>query len=344
MFAGQKVIDVHGHFSTPREVNAFARSLASSPHPERERLEMSDELLDTRVGPHVEGLDARNIDLQVLSPRPVGMMHPEPLPVQEVWCRTTNDLIARMCQMYPGRFVGMAQLPQNSALDTRNCLPELERCVKDFGFVSAIVNPDPSGLRDVPGLHEEYWYPLYEKAQELDIPLMIHTSHSKDPRIAPIPHNYQLNSVWEEYLASQLFVHTNVFDVFPRLRVVIPHGGGAPSRHYNQDQREGPTREQIRTRFADNLFFDTCGYDQDWMSAVIRQKGIDMMVFGTEAGALASPDAPKYEGRGAAPNPVTGKRPDDIVALIDSLDFLSTEDKVKIFNGNVLKVFTKLAA
>jgi hypothetical protein len=106
--------------------------------------------------------------------------------------------------------------------------------------------------------------------------------------------------------------------------------------------REGPTREQIKTRFTNNLFYDTCGYDQDWMYAVIRQKGVDMMVFGTEAGALASPDAPRYEGRSAEPNPITGKRPDDIVALIDSLEFLSTEDKVKIFNGNVLRVYSRL--
>lgn len=342
MFEGQKVIDVHGHISTPREFNAFGKLLTTSPNPRRERLDMPDELLDTRIGPHVKGLDGRNIDVQILSPRPVGMMHFEGLAVQEVWCRTTNDVIAQACRMYPDRFVGMAQLPQNVALDTSNCVPELERCVDEYGFVGAIVNPDPGGLRDAPGLDQEYWYPLYEKAQELDVPLMIHTSHTRDPRVVGIPHNYQLNSVWEEYLASQLYVHTDVFEVFPRLKVVIPHGGGAPSRHYNQDQREGPTREQIRTRFANNLFYDTCGYDQDWMAATIRQKGVDMMVFGTEAGALSSPDAPRYEGRSEAPSPITGKRPDDVLALIDSLPFLSSQDKIKIVNTNVRTVYGRL--
>lgn len=365
MYAGKKVIDIHGHMSAPPQFRNYAMTLMTQRSPRNPKLRLSDELLDTSVGRHVRGLDARNIDVQILSPRPVAMIQWEQPHIQMQWAQTTNDVIAQMCKLYPGRFVGMAQLPQNSRMDTSNTVDELERCISELGFVGAIVNPDPSGQRDAPGVDSEYWYPLYERAQELDAPLMIHPSVSKDPRIVGVPHNYQINNVWEEYLACQLYIHSDVFKSFPRLKVTVCHGGGAISRHFNEDQRQGPTRQEIRERFADNLYYDTCGYDLDWMTGTIRQKGVDSMLFGTEVGGVGGEDG---EGGGGGPdgqearpraveggeggsprrsggvrvNPATGKAPNDVVALIDAVPDLTIEDKIKIFNTNVRKVYTRL--
>jgi 4-oxalmesaconate hydratase len=55
------------------------------------------------------------------------------------------------------------------------------------------------------------------------------------------------------------------------------------------------------------------------------------MMFGTE-----------FPGSGGAARPDTGKPSDDVLPVIDSLPFLSSEDKIKIFNKNALKVFTKV--
>lgn len=323
MHNGYKVIDVHGHMTTPPHFRQFAANLVSLNSPQK--FELSDEQLDRAQERHFKVMDERNIDVQLLGPRPVAMWHWMRPFLQEVWCRVTNDVIARICKLHPDRFVGMAQLPQNSKLDTRNCIRELERCVKELGFVGAYLNPDPAGDKQTPGMDDEYWYPLYEKAQELDIPLVVHPSVSYDRRIEIIPHNYQMNNYIEEFIALQLLTHSNVFQTFPRLRVLICHCGGALNRFI-------PTDHHIAQKdLSKNLFFDACAYDVNFLTAAIKQKGVDQMLFGTEA-----------PGSGGAVRPDTGRPSDDLVPVIDSLEFLSSEDKLKIFHKNPLKVFTRV--
>ncbi len=190
MYNGQKVIDVHGHMSTPPHFRAFAYNLIALRSPGGTDLEISKELMDGALARHFRIMDERNIDLQMISPRPVAMMHWEAPFIVNKWTRVTNDIIHQQCQMHPDRFVGIAQLPQNSKLNTSNCVPELVRCIKELGFVGALVNPDPGADRQTPGMDMEYWYPLYEKAQELKAPLIVHPAISRDPRIEIIPHNY----------------------------------------------------------------------------------------------------------------------------------------------------------
>ena len=94
---------------------------------------------------HLRLLDAQGIDLQLLSPRPVAMMHWERQFLVDQWTRVTNDLIARQCKLHPDRFQGVAQLPQTRGCDMVRCADELERCATEHGFVGAILNPDPGG-------------------------------------------------------------------------------------------------------------------------------------------------------------------------------------------------------
>lgn len=324
MYQGLKIIDVHGHMSTPPHFRAFFASLISMNTPST-NLPMTDEQLETAQKEHLKSMDERNVDVQLLGPRPPAMWHWTRPFLQEVICRLTNDVIARIVKLHPDRFAGMAQLPQNPELDTRNCIPELERCVKELGFVGAYVNPDPGGKRQAPAMHEEYWYPLYEMAQELDVPLMVHPSTSLDPRFEVIPYNYQMNNYIEEFVALQVLSHSNVFQKFPRLKIVICHCGGALDRFI-------PTDPQIAQKdLSKNLFYDACAYDVNFLTAAIKQKGVDQMLFATEA-----------PGSGGTIRPDTGRPSDDMFPVIDSLEFLSTEDKVKIFHKNALKVFTKV--
>jgi len=327
MFNGQKFLDVHGHMSTPPHFRAYAYNLIALRSPGEGGADIPEEALDAAQKRHLKVMDDRNIDLQLLSPRPVAMMHWEAAFLVDKWTRVTNDTIHRIHTMYPDRFVGIAQLPQNSKIATSNCVAELERCVTEYGFVGALVNPDPAGDRQTPGAHTEYWYPLYEKAQQLDVPLIIHPSISKDPRIEIVPHSYQINNVTEEYIWTQLMLHSDIFKTFPRLKIVVCHCGGALSRFIEVDARHAGRLSQM----TNNLFFDTCAYDETFLAAAIKQKGVDQMLFGTEA-----------PGSGGAVRPDTGRTSDDMVPIIDEIEFLSTEDKLKIFNANVKKVFTRL--
>jgi predicted TIM-barrel fold metal-dependent hydrolase len=324
MFQGHKVIDVHGHMSTPPHFRGHLGAMISLNTPGR-KLELSDEQLENAQKSHLKGLDDRNIDVQLLGPRPVAMWQWTRPFLQEAICRITNDVIARIVRLHPDRFIGMAQLPQNAERDTSNCIAELERCVNQLGFAGAYVNPDPDGKKTAPGMHDTYWHPLYAKAQELDVPLVVHPSTSFDPRIEIIPHNYQMNNYTEEFIAMHLLSHSNVFELFPRLKIVICHCGGALNRFI-------PTDHHIAQKdLSKNLFYDCCAYDVDFLTAAIKQRGVDQMMFGTES-----------PGSGGAVRPNTGRASDDLFPVIESLEFLSTGDKLKIFHKNPLKVFTRV--
>ena len=220
MWNNTKVIDVHGHMTTPAEFRGYAANIVAQNYPAK--LSISDEALDRALKRHLDVMDERNIDLQLLGPRPIAMWHWMRPFLQEDWCKVTNDVIAQTCKLHPDRFVGMAQLPQSPDLkDTKNCAAELERCVKDYGFVGGYLNPDPGGKKEVPGVDSEFWFPLYEKAQALGAVIMVHPSASYDPRLEAIVANYQVNNVTEEYIAMMLYQHSHVLDTFRDLKIVI---------------------------------------------------------------------------------------------------------------------------
>jgi predicted TIM-barrel fold metal-dependent hydrolase len=328
MYNGVKVLDVHGHVSAPNgNGSQLVGSMLASNTPMR-RLQagipgFSDDDFRASGKRHADLMDDHNIDVQIIGPRPflmLGWMQPHLLPG---WTRFVNDAIAKQCTLYPDRFLGAAQLPQQStAPDLSHCLPELERAHKELGFVAAYLSPDPGGQRTTPGMHEPYWYPVYEYCQKNSLPIIVHGTNSHDPRIGIIPQNYQIGFVVEQYIATQLLSHGDVFDRYPELKVVICHCGGALDRFIKTDHH------LAQRDLSQNLFFDTNALDLNFLEAAIKQRGVSQTCFGTEV-----------PGSGAAVRPETGRPGDDLVPIISSFPFLSEDDKMDIFNRNPLKVF-----
>ena len=185
---------------------------------------------------HVELLDERGIDVQILGPRPFLGMGWMPAHLQPSWTQHVNDLVDLQCRSFPDRFIGACQLPHDvHASDASHCLAELDRCVGELGFVAAYVSPDPDGKRTAPGVHSPWWDPLYARCVELDVPVIIHGTANGDPRAADIPNNYQLNFLTEQYLAGQFLTRGHVFERHPQLRVLICHCGGALERFIATD-------------------------------------------------------------------------------------------------------------
>ncbi|MQF86998.1 MAG: amidohydrolase [SAR202 cluster bacterium] len=323
MFDGMKVIDCHGHMTTPPGFRAAIANWVSQntgPSNHGSFPELSDEAMANANQRHLDMLDDHSIDYQLISPRPIAMWHWMRPHLQYDWAHFTNDTISQIMRLWPERFGGIAQLPQNRDLDGSHLVDELERTVKTMGFVGALVNPDPGGDRLTPGMNEKYWYPLYEKAQELNAVLMIHPSVSYDKRWEIVPANYQMNNVVEEYIAMQLLEHGRVFDDFPNLKVFICHGGGALHRFIKEDYHRG------NRDLSNNLWFDSCVLERNVLEAMIKQKTPQQVLFGTEA-----------PGSGGAKRPESGLPSDDLVPVIGDMDFLSAEDKKDIFRENIFR-------
>jgi 4-oxalmesaconate hydratase len=251
--------------------------------------------------------------------------------VSLAWTRACNDLIKRVVDLYPRNFAGVCQLPQSPGVPIANSVRELERCVRELGFVGCNLNPDPSGGHwRAPPLTDRHWYPFYEKMVELDVPAMIHVSASCNPNFHATGAHY-INA---DTTAFMQFIEGDLFRDFPSLRFIIPHGGGAVPYHWGRYRglADMLKRPALAQHVMKNVYFDTCVYHQPGIDLLVEVIDIDNILFGSEmVGAVRGID------------PQTGHYFDDTKRYIDALP-ISTEDKRRIFELNARRVYPRLDA
>ena len=334
------IIDCHGHYTTvPRKLHAWRdRQLAAVADglepPSTAELDISDEEIRQSItAGQLKLQKERGLDLTLLSPI-AGMMghHLGDARSSEVWSTLCNNLVHRVCRLFPDAFVGVCQLPQSPGVLPANCIAELERCVTQLGFVGCNLSPDPSGgyWRDPP-LTDRYWYPLYEKLVELDVPAMVHVSGSCNPCFHGTGAHY-LNG---DTTAFMQFLAADLFSDFPTLRFVIPHGGGAVPYHWGRYRglAQDMKKPRLERHLLNNVFFDTCVYHQPGIELLAKVIPVDNILFGSEMiGAVRGID------------PEAGFHFDDTKRYIDAVPFLDEAAREKILERNVRRVYPRLDA
>ncbi len=165
------IIDVHGHYTTaPASLGAWRdRQIAGladpAKSPNASDLKIGDdELRESIESNQLRKMKERGSDLTIFSPRASFMAHHiGDFQTSSTWAAICNELCFRVAQMYPDHFVPATMLPQSPGVDPASCVPELVKCVEQYGNVGVNLNPDPSGGRwDSPPLTDCHWYPIYE--------------------------------------------------------------------------------------------------------------------------------------------------------------------------------------
>ena len=334
------IIDCHGHFTTTpaqvaefriRQIAEFKRTGQSL---NQQPPAVSDDEIRAGIEPNqLKSMKDRGIDLTIFSPRAIGMDHHEGNEATNlVWARYCNDLVHRVCQLYPDYFVGVCQLPQARGVPPGKAVfEELERCVLELGFIGANLNPDPSGghWSDPPLSDKSWWYPLFEKIVELNVPAMIHVSGSCNPHFNAVATHY-ING---DTTAFVQFLTSDIFKDFPSLKFIIPHGGGAAPYHWGRyrgiaiDMGLPPLEEKLLS----NVFFDTCVYHQHGIDLLLKVVPANNILFASETvGAVRGMD------------PLTGHYFDDTRKYIEASEAVSTDVKKKIYSDNALGVYPRL--
>ena len=333
------IIDCHGHYTTaPKELETYRQKqiagLKDPSHvPSKGTLTISDDQIRESIDKNQLKLQReRGTDVTIFSPRAAGMGHHIGDGTTSLhWAQTCNDLIHRVCRLYPENFVGVCQLPQTPGAAPTNCIAELERCVKELGFIGCNLNPDPSGgyWKDPP-LTDKWWYPFYEKMVELDVPAMIHVSASCNPNFHTTGGHY-ING---DTTAFMQLITADLFKDFPALRFIIPHGGGAVPYHWGRYRglAQDLGRPLLKDHLLKNVFFDTCVYHLPGIEVLFKVIPIDNILFASEmVGAVKSID------------PETGYHYDDTKRYVDALG-LGEADRRKILEDNARKVYPRLGA
>jgi 4-oxalmesaconate hydratase len=328
------IIDCHGHYTTvPPEMQTY-REAQFADLANLSRGSVSEDITDDQLRESLEGAQLklqreRGTDMTIFSPRASAMAHHLGSEKANIyWAEHWNNLIYRICQLYPDNFAPVGMLPQFPGVNPKNCIPEIERMVNELGFIGINLNPDPTGgWWTDPPLFDEWWYPVYEKMAELEIPAMVHVSQSKNPAFHFTGTHY-LNA---DLTAFMQFLTSDVLDRFPTLKFIIPHGGGAAPYHWGryrglaQDNKWTPVQERIK----DQVYFDTCVYHQPGIDLLFKVVPKENILFGSEmVGAVRGID------------PETGFNYDDTKRYVEALG-LNDADKTAVYEGNVRTVFPR---
>jgi 4-oxalmesaconate hydratase len=332
------IIDCHGHYTTAPAPLGDYRS-AQKAAVERDPGHVGEKgvvaIGDDQIRESLEGAQlaqqrARGTDLTLFSPRASWMGHDVGnVHTSRFWSEHCNELIRRVCDLYPRNFAPVCQLPQSPDAAIDAAVRELVRCVDEMRFVGCNLNPDPSGgFWTGPPLGDRYWYPLYDALCELDVPAMIHVSAAANPNFHTTGSHY----LGADTTAFVQLLTSDVLADFPSLRIIVPHGGGAVPYHWGrfrglvQDMGKPPLDELV----LDNVFFDTCVYHQAGIDCLLAVIPADNVLFASEMiGAVRGID------------PATGHHYDDTRRYVDRSG-LDDADRHKVFEANARRVFPRL--
>ncbi|MDK1361687.1 amidohydrolase family protein [Arthrobacter sp. zg-Y1219] len=340
------VIDIHGHVSSPAELYAYRSILIAGRGAHgRSGIQLPKDKVLAAAQRHVSLLDAAGTDMQFISPRPFQLMHSEePAEIVHWWARATNDAVAAQVQAFPERFRGVAALPQAAGTTPESWIEELERCVDELGFVGVLINPDPAEGQEqrLPRIGHEWWYPLFEKMVELNVPGLVHSGGCKSWR-----ESYSEHMITESSRSVISLAESNTFRDFPDLKLIMSHGGGSVPYQIGR-WRAARYLENTEVEAFDNkagkgsdvesfddslsrLYFDSLVHYQPSLELLIRLVGADRVLFGTEV-----------PGSGSPINPETGRSYDDLRPLIESISWLEEDEKEKIFSANAQGLYKRL--
>ncbi|XPF94809.1 amidohydrolase family protein [Colwellia sp. RE-S-Sl-9] len=333
------IIDCHGHYTTTPDELGFYREqqkqdLLTDKNFKHQKgiINISDDqIIESLENAQLKLQRERGTDLTIFSPRASWMGHHiGNESTSKYWSEHCNDLIHRITNLYPKNFAGGCQLPQTPGSDLTNSVIELERCITELGFVGFNLNLDPSGGHwDSPPLGDRYWYPIYEKMCELDVPAMIHVSGCCNPSFHTTG-SYYLSA---DTVAFMQLMTSDVFKDFPNIKFIIPHGGGAVPYHWGRFRgladmlKLPPLNESV----MNNIYFDTCVYHQAGIDLLLKVIPVKNILFASEmVGAVRGID------------PETGHYFDDTKRYIDGNKQLNSTEKQAIFANNALNVFSRL--
>jgi 2,3-dihydroxybenzoate decarboxylase len=237
----------------------------------------------------IEVMDAAGIDIFVLSETSPGVQIETDSALAVERARSSNDFLQSQIERYPERYRGFAHLPMQ---DVKAAGDELERCVKDLGFLGGLINGQTNGVY----LDDARFLPFWERVTTLGVPIYI---HPHDPHVQPVvfdgyPEMRAALWGWNVETSSHFLrlVFSGLFDRYPELTVILGHMGETlPFYPWRIDARYQPyigqTRVAIKKKpsdyFRQNLMITTTGVCSDAaLQCALSELGEDRVMFSVD--------------------------------------------------------------
>ena len=277
-----------------------------------------DKLLDVAEG-RLALLDELGIDTAIISTSQ-GVEELNPSEGVEL-CRKTNDAVYALTQKYPGRYLGSAILPIK---DVDAAVAELERCVKELGFVCWHTHSNYQGA----GPYEDRFRPVFQKAADLGVFVYLHPAFPEADSLSDFGFTFGgpgAGFTVDTMVSILKMIVSGLFDDIPDLRVILGHLGEAiPFLLDRIDNRMNflpnpklKNKNKPSYYFKHNIKVSTSGnMSPAAFRCTMDVLGVENIVFGS--------DYPFENIR-------------EMVEFIDSLE-ISEHDRELIYSGNARKM------
>lgn len=258
-------------------------------------------------GERIETMDKAGITRAVLSIAGPGVQAERDPAIATRNARAANDFLAAEISKRPARYSGLAHV---GVQDAKAAADELERCVRQLGFVGVMINGHTNGMYlDHPSVH-----PLWERAEALDVPVYIHPT---DP-VAPAPvldgTKGLRRATWEwgfETGSHALrLVFGGTFDRFPKAKLILGHlGETLPYLLWRFDSRAKLYGVQLRRQPSDyikeNIWVTLSGmFSAEPLNCSIAALGAERVMFSADYPFEAAVEAGHFLDNVALPEPV----------------------------------------
>jgi aminocarboxymuconate-semialdehyde decarboxylase len=269
------------------------------------------------LGLMLKAMDRRRIEVYTLSlTNPMVYWAPPAFGLK--LAQTWNDACAAAHCQHPGRFNGTIMLPMQ-APDL--AVQELERAARLPGLRAVYLAEAINGRN----LHDKSYWPVYERCEKLGLPILLHPLYPCGiERMGEFFLRNLLGNPGESGIAASCLIFGGVMDAFPKLKIVLPHGGGTFPWLIGRMDHGIKVRADLKhmkrpaSGYLRRFYYDTITHHPGILRFLIDMVGVDRIVLGSDYNQDMSCQRP--------------------VDFVEKLPRLSKRERAMILGGNAARL------
>jgi len=268
----------------------------------------------------IRDMDEKGIGIYILSSTPFSFFYEVENDLAVELARYHNDQLSEMVKKDSDRFAAVATLPLQIPSEA---VKELERAVKKLGLRGIEIGSNVAKRE----LGDEKFWPVYKVLEELDVPMFIHPHHVAGlDRLLDFYLNNLIGNPLDTTIAVTRLIFSGMLEKFPKLKVVLAHGGGQFPFIFGRIEHGYKVRPEPKEKvhqppraFLKNLYFDTITHNPDALRYLIAFAGSDHVLLGSD-----------YPYDMGDPDPVE---------TVSKLSGMKAADRRKIMRENAIALF-----
>lgn len=235
----------------------------------------------------IQTMDKSGIDISVLSLTDPGVQGIQETKTAVDLAHKTNVFLAERIARNPKRFRGFATLAMQ---DPTEATKELERCVREYHFLGALINGQTQGHY----LDEKQYHPFWAKIEELNVPVYLHPGSPQETPLNYQNHEELAGALWgwtvETGTHALRLIFSGLFDQFPNIKIILGHmGESLPYLLWRLDSRWNILKHPVNLKkppshyFKENFYITTSGVCSSGpLLCAIHELGEDRVMFSVD--------------------------------------------------------------